>query len=84
MFNTTITCLDAYLRSISSIQGLLRGTYFGHIDSKEERNRFQLWMILHIFATLIALLIARTGGIGVKDFVFDAMTGSFLTAPLLA
>ena len=31
-----------------------------------------------------ALLIARSGGIGVKDFVFAAMTGSFLTAPLFA
>ena len=30
------------------------------------------------------MLIARSGGIGVKDFVFAAMTGSFLTAPLFA
>ena len=84
MFSTTITCLDAYPRSISAIQGLLRGTDFGHLDSKAERNRFQIWMIVHIFASLIALLIARSGGIGVKDFVFAAMTGSFLTAPLFA
>ena len=34
MFSTTITCLDAYPRSISAIQGLLRGTDFGHMDSK--------------------------------------------------
>ena len=34
MFSTTITCLDAYPRSISAIQGLLRGTDFGHLDSK--------------------------------------------------
>ncbi len=84
MFSTTITCLDAYPRSISAIQGLLRGTDFGHMDSKAERNRFQLWMIVHIFASLIALLIARSGGLGVKDFVFAAMTGSFLAAPLFA
>ena len=84
MFSTTITCLDAYPRSISAIQGLLRGTDFGHMDSKAERNRFQIWMILHIFASFIALLIARSGGVGVKDFVFAAMTGSFLTAPLFA
>ena len=31
-----------------------------------------------------ALVVAKTGGIGVKDFVFGAMTGSFLTAPLFA
>ena len=40
--------------------------------------------IINIFASLITLLIARSGGIGVKDFVFAAMTGSFLTAPLFA
>ena len=84
MFSTTITCLDAYPRSISAIQGLLRGTDFGHLDSKAERNRFQIWMIVHIFASLMALLIARSGGVGIKDFVFAAMTGSFLTAPLFA
>ena len=29
-------------------------------------------------------LIAKSGGISVKDFVFGAMTGSFLTAPVFA
>ena len=84
MFSTTITCLDAYPRSISAIQGLLKGTDSGHMVSNIERKRFQNWMILHILASFIALLIARSGGIGVKDFVFTAMTGSFLTAPLFA
>ena len=32
----------------------------------------------------LALVVACLGGIGVKDFVFAAMTGSFLTAPLFA
>ena len=84
MFSTTITCLDAYPRSISAIQGLMKGTDFGHMDSIAERNRFQNWMILHIFASFLALLIARSGGIGVKEFVFTAMSGSFLAAPLFA
>ena len=84
MFSTTITCLDAYPRSISAIQGLLMGTDFGHMDSKAERNRFQIWMILQIFVSLIALLVARFGEVSVKDFVFTAMSGSFLTAPLFA
>ncbi len=53
-------------------------------NQRAERDRFQIWMIAHIFASLIALLIARSGGVGVKDFVFPAMTGSFLTAPLFA
>jgi len=84
MFSTTITCLDAYPRSISAIQGLMKGTDFGHMDSSAERNRFRNWMILHIFASFLALLIARSGGIGVKEFVFTAMSGSFLAAPLFA
>ena len=32
----------------------------------------------------ILLAGAAIGGLGVKDFVFAAMTGSFLTAPLFA
>ena len=84
MFSTTLTCLDAYPRSISSIQGLLKGTDKGRMESASEKTRFRNWMIIHIFASLIALLIAKSGGIGVKDFVFGAMTGSFLTAPIFA
>ena len=84
MFSTTLTCLDAYPRSISSIQGLIRGTDLGRIDSSFEQTRFQNWMVIHIFASLIALLLAKSGGIGVKDFVFGAMTGSFLSAPVFA
>ena len=84
MFSTTLTCLDAYPRSISSIQGLIRGTDLGRMESSSEQARFQNWMIIHIFASLISLLLAKSGGIGVKDFVFGAMTGSFLSAPVFA
>ena len=84
MFSTTLTCLDAYPRSISAIQGLIQRKDKGRVSSKSEQKRLQNWMILHVFASLIALLIARSGGIGVKDFVFTAMTGSFLTAPIFA
>ena len=84
MFSTTLTCLDAYPRSISSIQGLLKGTDKGHMESLSEKTRFRYCMILHIFSALLGLLMAKSGGIGVKDFVFGAMTGSFLTAPIFA
>ena len=84
MFSTTLTCLDAYPRSISSIQGLIKGTDKGHLESAAEYSRFQNWIVIHIIASLIALLFAKSGGIGVKDFVFAAMTGSFLTAPVFA
>ena len=84
MFSTTLTCLDAYPRSISAIQGLINSADRGRMESKFEQNRFQNWMIFHIFASLTMLLVAKSGEIGVKDFVFGAMTGSFLTAPLFA
>tara|TARA_Y100001968_G_scaffold77862_1_gene69130 strand:- start:401 stop:1702 length:1302 start_codon:yes stop_codon:yes gene_type:complete len=84
MFSTTLTCLDAYPRSISAIQGLLSRKDKGHIVSIPEQKRLETWIVIHVFAALGALLLARSGGIGVKDFVFGAMTGSFLTAPLFA
>tara|TARA_Y100000589_G_scaffold327930_1_gene370842 strand:+ start:2622 stop:3932 length:1311 start_codon:yes stop_codon:yes gene_type:complete len=84
MFSTTLTCLDAYPRSISSIQGLLTGRDRGRMETNNEQKRFTIWMIIHIFTALILLLIARSGGILVKDFVFGAMTGSFLSAPIFA
>tara|TARA_Y100001968_G_scaffold183133_1_gene167745 strand:- start:16254 stop:17561 length:1308 start_codon:yes stop_codon:yes gene_type:complete len=84
MFSTTLTCLDAYPRSISAIQGLLWGKDKGRLTTTKEQRRLETWIVLHIFAALASLLIARSGGIGVKDFVFGAMTGSFLTAPLFA
>ena len=84
MFSTTLTCLDAYPRSISAIQGLLLHKDKGQIRTAPEQKRLEAWVVIHIFASLMALLVARSGGIGVKDFVFGAMTGSFLTAPLFA
>ncbi len=84
MFSTTLTCLDAYPRSISAIQGLLQKKDRGINSSASENRRLKLWIILHIFASLTALLISRAGDITVKDFVFGAMTGSFLSAPIFA
>ena len=84
MFSTTLTCLDAYPRSISAIQGLLQGVDRGDSAPGPQRRRLGLWIGLHLLAALAALLWAYSGGIGVKDFVFGAMTGSFLTAPVFA
>jgi Mn2+/Fe2+ NRAMP family transporter len=84
MFGTSLVCLDAYPRSISAIQGLLQGSDRGDLASARQHRRLTVWLVLHLFAALVALLFAFSGGIGVKDFVFGAMTGSFLTAPLFA
>ena len=84
MFSTTLTCLDAYPRSIAAIQGLLRGHDSGDSAPGPMQRRFDLWVVMHLLAAVVALVVAKSGGIGVKDFVFGAMTGSFLTAPLFA
>jgi len=84
MFSTTLTCLDAYPRSISAIQGLLQQKDRGIHSSTSESRRLRLWIVLHICASLVGLLVARSGGVTVKDFVFGAMTGSFLSAPIFA
>ena len=84
MFSTTLTCLDAYPRSISSAYSLITRTDKGNNSTLREKKRLKKWIIFHVFAALCALLIAKSGGIGVKDYVFGAMTGSFLTAPLFA
>ena len=84
MFSTTLTCLDAYPRSIAAIQGLLRQQQRDDVSSGSMQRRFDLWMVVHLLAAQIALVVAEGGGIGVKDFVFGAMTGSFLAAPLFA
>ena len=42
------------------------------------------WHSRHLLVAVAALIWASSGGITVKDFVFGAMTGSFLTAPLFA
>ena len=84
MFSTTLTCLDAYPRSISAIQGLLQQKDRGINSSTSESRRLRLWIVLHICSSLAGLLVARSGGVTVKDFVFGAMTGSFLSAPIFA
>ncbi|MED5320565.1 MAG: divalent metal cation transporter, partial [Cyanobacteriota bacterium] len=84
MFSTTLTCLDAYPRSIAAIQGLLRHHDSGDSAPGPMQRRFDIWVIAHFLAAVLALVVAKSGGIGVKDFVFGAMTGSFLTAPLFA
>ena len=84
MFSTTLTCLDAYPRSISAAHGLIISTDKGNSSTLKERKRLKKWIIFHVFASLFALIIAKSGEIGIKDYVFGAMTGSFLTAPLFA
>ena len=65
MLSTTLTCLDAYPRSISAIQGLLQGSDRGDLASAPQQRRLSVWLVLHLMAALVALLFAFSGGIGV-------------------
>ena len=84
MFSTTITCLDAYPRSIAAIQRLWTRGDANQARDGVQTQRFTQWVIVHLLVAVVALMWASSGGITVKDFVFGAMTGSFLTAPLFA
>ena len=84
MFSTTITCLDAYPRSIAAIQRLWTRGDANQARDGVQTQRFTQWVIVHLLVAVAALMWASSGGITVKDFVFGAMTGSFLTAPLFA
>ena len=84
MFSTTITCLDAYPRSIAAIQRLWTRGDANQARDGVNTQRFTQWVIVHLLVAVAALMWASSGGITVKDFVFGAMTGSFLTAPLFA
>jgi len=50
MFSTTLTCLDAYPRSISAIQGLLQGSDRGDLASAPQQRRLSVWLVLHLLA----------------------------------
>ena len=84
MFSTTLTCLDAYPRSISATHGLIANKGNKNISTIHDKKRLNKWIVFHFFSALCALLIAKSGGIGVKEYVFGATTGSFLTAPIFA
>ena len=84
MFSTTITCLDAYPRSIAAIQRLWTRGDANQAQNGVQTQRFTQWVIVHLLVAVAALMWASSGGITVKDFVFGAMTGRFLTAPLFA
>ena len=74
MFSTTITCLDAYPRSIAAIQRLWTRGDANQARDGVQTQRFTQWVIVHLLVAVAALMWASSGGITVKDFVFGAMT----------
>ena len=55
MFGTTLTCLDAYPRSIAAIQGLLRHHDSGDSVPWSMQRRFDMGMIVHFLAAVIRI-----------------------------
>ena len=55
MFSTTLTCLDAYPRSIAAIQGLLRRHDTGDSAPGPMQRRFDNRVIVHFLAAVIRI-----------------------------
>lgn len=80
MFSTTLTCFDAYTRSM--VPALKLGIPQLKIDTDKKENRWWLvWMIILFIGTLIIL---RYFVKDMKQIVDFATTLSFVLAPVLA
>ncbi len=80
MFSTTLTCFDAYSRSMTPALKLALPQL--KINSKKsERNWQWFWMLILFFGTLVILKFFGSSMKGMVDF---ATTMSFVLAPILA
>ncbi len=80
MFSTTLTCFDAYSRSM--VPALNLGIKKLNIDTPKKENRWWItWMLILLTGTLIILGFFVTS---MKQMVDFATTLSFVLAPVLA
>ncbi len=78
MFSTTLTCLDAFPRSLNVTLGLL----FPDRDLTEKtKKHYLLWLLITISGTLVILFFYLTS---MKQTVKIATVIAFVAAPLLA
>ena len=78
MFSTTLTCLDAYPRTLTATLELLFPEYAKH---ENKRVLYLAWLVLAIIGTLIILFFFLTS---MKDMVKIATVLAFVAAPVLA
>lgn len=78
MFSTTLTCLDAYPRTLSVSSELLYPAYMNH---KNQKRHYFFWLLLTVIGTVLILFFFLTS---MKEMVEVATVLAFVAAPVLA
>jgi Mn2+/Fe2+ NRAMP family transporter len=78
MFSTTLTCLDAYPRSLSTSSELL---FPDAMDHRNQKRHYLFWLIFTIIGTVLLLFFFLTS---MQAMVKVATILAFIAAPILA
>lgn len=78
MFSTTLTCLDAYPRTLSVSGELLFPDYMGH---KNQKRHYLFWLFLTVIGTALILFFFLTS---MQAMVKIATILAFVAGPVLA
>ena len=78
MFSTTLTCLDAYPRTLSASSELLFPVYMDH---KNQKRHYLFWLSLTVFGTVLILFFFLTS---MQAMVKVATILAFVAGPVLA
>lgn len=84
MFSTTLTCLDAYPRTLKESFAILGGNKVDEQTEAKGRKSYLIVLLIAVVGTIGAFLIAKNveGAMGV--IVAIATVASFISAPILA
>jgi amino acid transporter len=78
MFSTTLTCLDAYPRTLSASSELLFPEYMDH---KNQKRHYLFWLALTVLGTTLILFFFLTS---MQAMVKIATVLAFVAGPVLA
>jgi Mn2+/Fe2+ NRAMP family transporter len=78
MFSTTLTCLDAYPRTLSASSELLFPEYMDH---KNQKRHYLFWLVFTVLGTVLVLFFLLTS---MQAMVKIATILAFIAGPVLA
>ncbi len=78
MFSTTLTCLDAYPRTLSASSELLFPEYMDH---KNQKRHYLFWLVFTVVGTVLVLFFLLTS---MQAMVKIATILAFVAGPVLA
>ncbi len=78
MFSTTLTCLDAYPRTLSASSELLFPEYMDH---KNQKKHYLFWLVFTVIGTVLILFFFLTS---MQAMVKVATILAFIAGPVLA